>query len=156
MASRRKGGREEGEGIDAGNRNLTEGGEEKVITGGGKKLEFAGMRKDTILADEKIQSPNYDGDDSVVEPSANSPLPPPPSPPPPPTPPPPPQRDLASIFGLFNFIVGVGIVVIPIASGAVVDTFVSFKSTFIFHGCGQLIVAVLMATACWLSRRDAS
>ena len=61
-------------------------------------------------------------------------------------------RDLASIFGLFNFIVGTGIIVVPIGSGSVVDAFVTFKSAFIFHGCGQLFVASLMTAAFLFAR----
>ena len=61
--------------------------------------------------------------------------------------------NLASLFGLFNFVVGVGIAVIPAISGSLVDAFASTAVTFPFHAGGHLVAFAAVITALWLSRR---
>ena len=62
--------------------------------------------------------------------------------------------NLASLFGLFNSIVGIGTVAVPAISGSLVDALRSIKVTFVFHAFGYLFGFAALAIAIHLSRHE--
>ena len=42
------------------------------------------------------------------------------------------RDDLPSVYGIFNFLVGIGIVIVPIITGSLVDHFGTYKARFLF------------------------
>ena len=59
------------------------------------------------------------------------------------------KANLASMFGLYNFIICVGVGLVPVISGMVADTYGDFRSTFVFHGGCLIFVAALVLMA-WI------
>ena len=47
--------------------------------------------------------------------------------------------DLPSIYGIFNFLVGIGIVVVPAVTGSLVDSFGTYRAPFRFFAASQVI-----------------
>ena len=58
---------------------------------------------------------------------------------------------LASLLGLFNFIIGIGNVVVPFAAGSLVDAFTSIDIAFLFQGCCHLSCVLGLGLALFLS-----
>ena len=48
------------------------------------------------------------------------------------------REDLPSVYGLFNFLLGIGIVTVPVITGSLVDSFGTFRAPFRFFAVAQV------------------
>ena len=62
------------------------------------------------------------------------------------------QDNLVSLFGLYNFIVGIGVLVLPVVTGSLVDTFASVKVAFLFQSCCHIFCSLALGLALFLSK----
>ena len=49
------------------------------------------------------------------------------------------RNHLPSVYGMFNFVMGIGILIIPVITGSLVDYFKTFKAPFLFFAVSQVI-----------------
>ena len=61
--------------------------------------------------------------------------------------------NLVSLFGLYNFVVGIGTLVLPVATGSMVDAFASVKIAFLFQCCCHIFCALALGLALFLSKQ---
>ena len=56
------------------------------------------------------------------------------------------RGDLPSVYGLFNFIMGIGILVMPTITGSLVDFYGSYKAPFRFFATAQVCIIHVIHT----------
>ena len=54
------------------------------------------------------------------------------------------RSDLPSVFGIFNFFIGIGTVTMPAITGALVDHFNTYRAPFIFFAAAQVTMDVFL------------
>ena len=62
------------------------------------------------------------------------------------------RDNLVSLFGLYCFIVGIGVLVVPVVTGSIVDTFASVKVAFLFQSCCHTFCSLALGLALFLSK----
>ena len=64
------------------------------------------------------------------------------------------REDLPSVYGLFNFLLGIGIVTIPVITGSLVDSFGTFRAPFRFLAVVQVVATVVLGASIFINKTN--
>lgn len=66
------------------------------------------------------------------------------------------RDDLPSVYGIFNFLVGVGSVIVPVITGALVDFFGTNRIPFLFFAVSQVLTFFALSASILIKKRKLS